>query len=102
MDKELRQKIKKITESFPEYRYDLENLGWIQVVYVFDTVESFFFEIPSGIDPWEVERGETGMCPQLVQIRENDEWIKIENEDLDELINITKNKLFNGKEKTTK
>jgi len=98
--KKVREDIKKITNSFPEYRYDIETTMWEWIIYFWKSTESdnFFFELPNAVDPWEIERGGTGMITPKANISVRGEWHKFENENLDILIKNIKDILNGEKE----
>jgi len=87
----MREKIKKVTEAFPDFRYDMESTMWYWVIYFWDKNDNkFFFEIANGtIDAWELERGADEQTHK-VKISKNGEWIIFEDKNIDNLIIKTK------------
>jgi hypothetical protein len=43
----MRSTIKKITNSFPTYKYDMETTTWDWVIYFWNEDKKFFFELPT-------------------------------------------------------
>ena len=81
---EIRKNINKITESFPEYRYDMETTMWEWLIYFWKNEQSFFFELPNHNKIDDVKP-----IPKS-RISKNGEWIVLEDYDIDILIQKTK------------
>jgi len=91
----MRSTIKKITESFPNYKYDMETTVWDWVIYFWnDENNKFFFELPNGQPGMEKSRN-IKVSPK-VKIFVNEEWKTFENENVDNLIKKTKEIIING------
>lgn len=74
--------IKKITDSFPDYRYDMETTKWDWVIFFWNSNnKKFFFELPIV--------KELKVSPR-VKIYLNDEWKTFEDDNIDFLIEKTK------------
>ena len=69
--------IRKITESFPNYSYDLEETNYDRKLYFWYKEQNFFFEIPND---------ETNT---KVKILIEEEWQTFEDEDIEKLIQKT-------------
>ncbi|NPV13288.1 MAG: hypothetical protein HPY57_16125 [Ignavibacteria bacterium] len=85
----MRNTIKKITDSFPNYKYDMETTTWDWVIYFWNNENhKFFFELPNGYPTIKVSKG-IKVSPK-VKIYLNEEWKTFENENVDKLIEKTK------------
>jgi len=82
----MKNKIRKITESFPDYKYDMETTIWDWVIYFNDEDKKFFFELPNHKDK---SKNDNHKVKMLIE----GEWIIFEGENIDELIEKTKQKL---------
>jgi len=85
----VRKKIDKVTVSFPEFRFDMETSAGYWIIYLWKGDTKFFFEIPNNEEETKIK----------VKMFLDDNWNVFDNENLDELIKITKNKLNGEKEK---
>jgi len=88
--------IKKITESFPEHRYDMETTTSEWVIFFWEkntqkelNQKTFFFELPN-VTPTEKIK----ISPK-VKILIDSKWETFEDENVDSLIEKTKEKIKN-------
>jgi len=84
----IRENIDKVTDSFPEFRFDMETTAGYWIIYLWKGDTKFFFELPSNEDETNIK----------IKLYLDDEWDIFDGEDLDQLIKITKNKLNGEKE----
>jgi hypothetical protein len=86
----IRNTIKKITDSFPNHKYDMETTTWDWVIYFWNNEDKkFFFELPTGTPVHKQDGGPIKVSPR-VKIFINEEWKIIENDNVDKLIQKTK------------
>jgi len=81
----MRNTIKKITDSFPNHKYDMETTVWDWVIYFWNNDEKFFFELPNVSESTKKIK----VSPK-VKIFLNEQWKTIENENVHKLIEKTK------------
>lgn len=81
----MRNTIKKITDSFPNHKYDMETTVWDWVIYFWNNENTkFFFELPN------IEKSHGIKVSPKVKIFINEQWKTFENDDVDNLIQKTK------------
>ncbi len=92
----MRSIIKKITESFPEHRYDMETTTCEWVIFFWEkntqkelNQKTFFFELPNVISTEKIK-----ISPK-VKILIDSKWETFEDENVDTLIEKTKEKIKN-------
>lgn len=77
----MRSTIKKITNSFPTYKYDMETTTWDWVIYFWNEDKKFFFELPT-----ETKTKKPIKVSPKVKIFIDEEWKTYEHEDVEHLI----------------
>ena len=96
----MKTQIIKITESFPNYNYDVETTKWTEVIYFWNNDGSkFFFEFTN------IKKNSVAKClyqdivtTSKVKIWSKNIWTTISDNNIDELILKTKNVINDGKE----